>query len=232
VAIPTPRDGSTVEVLQNLESLSEGIAMKLMQTLCSSAALAAVLVLTASAVQDKKPVDPKAGAPKAAPEAGAQHPMPEVKPGPEHARLAKTVGTWDATVTSFMTGAPQTTKGTETRRMVGDLWLVADFIGEFDGKPFAGHMISGFDQDKKKYVGTWVSSMQTAPSVSEGTYDDATKTLTCKVTCSMDGKQVTSTHVTEFKDNDTISTKMSGPGPDGKETTMMTIEYKRKKTSG
>lgn len=210
--------------------------MKLTHTLFSTAALAAVLVLTASAVQDKKPADPKANPPKpapTAPAAGGQHQMPpEVKPGPEHARLAKTVGTWDATVTSFMNGTPQTSKGTETRRMVGDLWLIADFTGEFDGKPFAGHMISGFDQDKKKYVGTWVSSMQTAPSVSEGTYDEATKTLTCKVTCTMDGKPMTSTHVTEFKDNDTMSTKMSGPGPDGKETTMMTIEYKRKKTSG
>src|SRR5688572_13278063 len=105
--------------------------MKVTKTLFSAAALAAVLAVTASAVQDKKPADPKAGTPK--PAAGAQHEMPEAKPGPEHARLAKTVGTWDATCTSTMAGgAPQVTKGTEVRRMVGDLWLVADYTGEFD----------------------------------------------------------------------------------------------------
>src|SRR6185503_17588298 len=114
----------------------------------SAAALAAVCVLTAAALQDL----PKAGGKEAPPQE-----MPEVKPGPEHAFLAKDAGTWDATITDKNTGV--VSKGTEVRRMVGGLWLIGDFTSEMNGQPFVGHGITGFDQDKKKYVGAWVDSM-------------------------------------------------------------------------
>jgi len=68
---------------------------------------------------------------KAAPPAGQ---MPAAKPGPEHEILKKSVGTWDATVEEMAPGAPaKTSKGTETAKLVGGLWLVSDFKSEMAG---------------------------------------------------------------------------------------------------
>lgn len=208
--------------------------MKFTTILCSAAALAAVLVMTAAA-QDKKPADPPKAKPPAAAPASAPKPaagapaMPEPKPGPEHANLAKDAGTWEATVTHYGGDKPQVTKGTETRKMVGSFWLVSDFTGEMNGMPYTGHGTSGYDQNKKKYVGTWVDSMNPALCVMEGTYDEATKTTTMKSMINMMGKDVPATMTCEHKDADTEIFKMNMPGPDGKDTTMMMIEYKRKK---
>jgi hypothetical protein len=194
--------------------------MKLTTIGFCAASIAAVLVLSAAALQDK----PKAGAkPEAAPQ------MPEVKPGPEHAMLAKDAGTWDATVTDYMSGKPAVSKGVDVRRMVGALWEVVDTTSEMGGKPFFGHGITGYDQDKKKFVGTWVDSMGTAISPWEGTYDAATKKLTGTMTMSMGGTQMTATLVTEYKDDNTQTFTVSSPGPDGKPMTGLVIEYKRRK---
>ena len=190
-------------------------------TVCFSvASLAAVLVLTAAAVQDKK-------AAPAAPAAGQS--MPEVKLGPEHAMLAKDVGIWDATVTDYAANPPTVSKAVDTRRMVGSLWLVDDYVGEMGKVPFYGHGVSGFDQDKKKFVGVWVDSMLSSVMTSEGSYDPATKKTTCTAKMMMMGKETNPTLVTEYKDADTQIFTMSMPGGDGKAMNAMKIEYKRRK---
>ncbi len=202
--------------------------MKLTTICLSTVSLAAVLALSAAAVQDKKPQDPKAGGAKPAAAAPAQA-MPEVKPGPEHAMLAKDAGSWDATVTSYETTPPTVTKATSTRRMVGDLWLVEDFVGSMGGKPFLGHGVMGFDQNKKKFVGVWVDSMLSSLTTSEGSYDTATKKMTCAAKMVMMGQESTSTLVTEYKDADNETLTMTMLGADGKQMNSMKIEYKRKK---
>ncbi|HET9315476.1 MAG TPA: DUF1579 family protein, partial [Vicinamibacteria bacterium] len=72
------------------------------------------LALAAPTVAQDKP----AGAPPGMPAAP--------KAGPEHEVLKHDVGTWEATVESFMPGAvqPMTSKGIETNTLVGGLWLV------------------------------------------------------------------------------------------------------------
>src|SRR5262245_58779830 len=106
-------------------------------------------------------------------------PLP--KPGPEHAILKMSEGVWDAKVESWMApGAPPVTStGTETNRIgCGGLCLITDFKGSFMNQPFAGHGTETYDTAKKKYTGSWVDSMSTGLSVSESTYDAATKTMT------------------------------------------------------
>ena len=96
--------------------------------------------------------------------------------------MAKTAGSWDATVKSWMQGPeaePVVSKGVEVvKLMPGGLWLLSEFHGKFGEMEFHGAGQSGFDPVKKKYVGTWVDSMETSIMTMEGDFDSQTKTLT------------------------------------------------------
>jgi hypothetical protein len=155
----------------------------------------------------------------------AQPPAP--KPGPEHERLKKLEGTWEATVKS---GAGES-KGIMTYKLdLGGLWMVSDFKGEFAGQKFQGKGFDGYDPAKKKYVSVWVDSMSVTPMLGEGTFDKEGKVLTqLGEGPGMDGKMTKYKSVTEFKDADTMVFTMSSPGPDGKDQVMLMINYKRKK---
>ncbi len=150
------------------------------------------------------------------------------KPGVEHAELKKTEGTWD-TVMKMPDG--KASKGVATFKMeLGGLWLVSDFKGEFEGAPFQGKGLDTYDASKKKYVSVWVDSMMTTPMVFEGTHDDRTKTTTQHAECTgPDGKPMKMKGVTKEIDDNHFTFEMYGPGPDGKEAKMMTIEYTRRK---
>jgi hypothetical protein len=162
----------------------------------------------------------------------AQEGFAPPKPGPEHALLKSREGTWENTVKMMMPGMPaKETKGTATFKMeCNGLWLVGNFVGEFDGKPFQGKQLDSYDAGKKKYVSVWIDSMGTLPMNSEGTYDKEKKTLTMVSEYpGLDGKPTKYTMVTQYKDDDTMLWSMSMPGKDGKDVVMMTITYKRKK---
>jgi hypothetical protein len=163
--------------------------------------------------------------------ASAQAPAPP-RPGPEHEILKGDVGTWDATVESFMTGGPtpMVSKGTETNVLVGGLWLVTDFKADMMGMPFLGHGISGYDPHKKKYVGTWVDTMSSGLGISESTWDAATKTMTgTHEGPDPSGQLQKMKAVVVYKDPDTRVFTMSGAGPDGKDVKFLTITYQRRK---
>lgn len=174
------------------------------------------------AAQDK----PAAAAPPGMP------PMP--KPGPEHALFKEAEGVWDAKVESWMApGQPPTVSaGTETNRVgCGGMCLITDFKGSFMNTPFAGHGTETYDIGKKKYVGSWVDSMSAGLSVSESTYDPATKTMSG----TMEGPDMTGNvqkmrAVTEHKDGQRIFT-MYMTGPDGKEMPGMRITYTKRKAA-
>jgi hypothetical protein len=159
--------------------------------------------------------------------------MPQMpKPGHDQEVLKAQVGTWDATIESWMQpGAPpMTSTGVETNTLLAGLWLITDFKGEFFGTPFLGHGILGFDAGKKKYVSTWVDSMSPGPSVGEATYDEAAKTMTGWMEGpDMTGRVSRMNNVSEQKDPDTRVFTMYMTGPDGKQTPGMRITYRRRK---
>ena len=107
---------------------------------------------------------------------------PVPKPTPEHELLAKGVGTWDATIKSWMQGPqsePSVSKGVEiSKLMPGGLWILTEFHGKFGDMAFHGQGQSGYDPGKKKYIGTWVDSMAPTIMIMEGDYDPQTKTMT------------------------------------------------------
>jgi uncharacterized protein DUF1579 len=199
-----------------------------MKMLCASAAflLAAALSAQETKKEEPKKAEPKKAEHKKAPAAKKQETsqaasMPMVKPGPEHDLLKKDVGTWDATVEMMATPeAPaSTSKGVETSKMLGGLWLVTDFKSQMMGQPFQGHGTTGYYTNKKKYVGTWVDTMSTGLMTGESTYDPATKTVTgyMEGTDPATGKPTKMKMVTEYKDDNSRVFTMYMTGPDGKE---------------
>lgn len=154
-------------------------------------------------------------------------------PSEGHQRLAGMVGTWDAEVTSFMApGAPTKSKGTsESRPVLGGRWIEEKFTGDMSGQPFEGLGHTGYDNYKKKYIGTWTDNMSTAVMMSEGTFDASGKVLTSTATMDdvMTGKSATLRMVTTIVDPDHHVFEMYGPGPDGKEGKQMEIHYTRRK---
>jgi uncharacterized protein DUF1579 len=98
------------------------------------------------------------------------------------------------------------------------------------GAPFQGHGVEGWDPAKKKYVGTWVDSMSTALSLTESTYDAASRSMSGTLESpGPDGRPMKMRAVTQYTDDDTRVFTMYMPGPDGKEAPSMRITYKRRK---
>jgi Protein of unknown function (DUF1579) len=109
-----------------------------------------------------------------------------------HKLLGDLVGTWTYTVKMWMnpdpSAKPEEYKGTAVRKpMMDGRFFVIDVTGKMempgpDGKKkemtFKGMGIEGYDNVKKKFIGTWVDNMGTGIMMSEGTYDPATKTFT------------------------------------------------------
>jgi hypothetical protein len=173
-----------------------------------------------AAAQDKKDLPPSPG----------QVALP--KPGPEHEILKNDAGVWDATIELTMQpgGEPEVSKGVETNTLLdGGLWLVQDFKGEFKGTPYHGHTVTGYDFQKKKYVGTWVDSMSPGLTAIEGTYDAKTRTLTSRVEgpCP-EGRVMKMRSTQKWKDADTRVFTMFSPPDFGDEFAMMKITYKRR----
>src|SRR5262245_6595500 len=103
------------------------------------------------------------------------------KPGPAHKALESLAGEWNIEGRCWMApdGPPMVNKGTAKVRWILDgRFLQEDFNGEFMGKQFQGIGITGYDNMKKKYVGSWIDSMSTGVFSSEGTADTDGKVFT------------------------------------------------------
>lgn len=153
-------------------------------------------------------------------------------PGPQHAGLAETVGTYDLAIKSWMSpDAPPTTEaGTATRKMIlGGRVMTEEVQATMHGQPFTGHAMTGYDNVTGKYWSSWNDSMSTGLMVSEGTCDDAGA---CSFTGSWHdpvSKQEVSARMTTRWTSPTVEVfEMYGPGPDGQEHKMMEMTYTRR----
>ncbi len=160
---------------------------------------------------------------------------PIPKPTAEHELLTKDVGTWDATVKSWMGGPdsePMVSEGVEVVKLLpGGLWTHSEFDGKFGGLEFHGCGQTGYDTKKKKYVGTWVDSMSTEIMMMEGDYDAATHTMTsyAKGTDS-NGKLHETKMIAKHEGDDTrvLTMLMKSDDTKGEYAKLMEITYKRR----
>jgi hypothetical protein len=153
------------------------------------------------------------------------------EPGPEHARFKDAVGNWHAESKFWAgPGEPNVTSGTSTMEVVfGGRYLVDHYRCTLFDMPFEGMGITGYDKSKKKYVHVWLDNFSTGFMMSEGTYDEATKTTTLlgEFDDPMTGqKQKTKTLIREVTKDKTVM-DMYMIGPDGAEFKNMEITYTR-----
>lgn len=148
----------------------------------------------------------------------------------EHEILKKDVGTWTAAMKIWAgSEEPIEATGVEVNKMIGDLWVSSHFEAEIFGQKFTGSGTFGYDPDKKKFVGSWVDSMNPFSSHMEGTYDEKTQTLSMMSKGKDPSGQVNEgKNVAVYKDKDTrIFTMYMKQGD--KFVKSMEITYKRKK---
>ena len=160
---------------------------------------------------------------------------PIPKPTPEHERLAKEVGTWDATIKSWMQGPgsePAVSKGVQvTKMMPGGMWLLSSFEGKFGDMDFHGAGQTGYDPKKGKYVGTWVDSMASEIMVTEGDYDSKNHTMTMHSKgTDPSGKPYDARMSTKYEAEDTMvfTMEMKSEETKGEFIKVMEITYKRR----
>jgi hypothetical protein len=164
--------------------------------------LFATLIATNSFAQSPATSPPTASAPDAAqpaPPGGQPNPQEMMKQmmdmsklNENHKMLSEMDGNWNYTIKMWMNpdpnAKPQESKGTASRKSImGGRYVMMDVTGKMqmpgqDGKmkdvQFKGMAVEGYDNVKKKFIGSWIDNMGTGIQFSEGTYDPANKTLT------------------------------------------------------
>ncbi len=166
--------------------------------------------------------------------AGMEAMMKAATPGDAHKKLTPMVGTFDATVKMWMKPGvpPAESGGVSTNSWALDgRWVEQRYSGTFMGAPFSGIGFTGYDNIKKKYVGTWMDTMTTSMMVSSGksAADGKSYTFTSSMDDPMTGKPAAIKEKLTVVDDDHHTLEMWSPGPDGKSYKMMEITYSRKK---
>jgi hypothetical protein len=158
--------------------------MTLKLLLCSSAAVAALLlpnVVAPSAPQDapKEKAAPQDADAAAAAAAGWARYMKLMEPSEHHDWFDRLLGDWTYTTTMTMGGAktPLGSGKATFRRLFGKSWIALDYKGTLMNRPAEGLSIMGYDNYKKKYVFSDVSSQRTNMLTAEGMLDRAKTTL-------------------------------------------------------
>ena len=192
-----------------------------------AAALVAAFTATLSFADDPKP---QAGPGQAEMEAM----MKAATPGDAHKKLGAMAGTFNAEVKMWMQpGAPPAggTGVAENSWALDGRFLEQHFTGNFMGMPFTGMGFTGYDNIKKKYVGTWMDTMTTSMMISTGiaNTDGKSYTFTSTMDDPMTGKSSPVKETVTIVDNDHHTLEMWSPGPDGKMFKTMEIAYTRKK---
>ena len=106
--------------------------------------------------------------------------MQYMTPGPMHKSLAASEGNWQEEITMWMAPGAQPTQNKatcEVKMILGGRYQQSMHKGEFDGMPFEGMGITGYDNALKKFVSTWVDNMGTGIMNMEGVWNEKTKTI-------------------------------------------------------
>jgi hypothetical protein len=159
------------------------------------------------------------------------------EPQHEHQWLEKLVGEWE--MEGSMDAGPdkptETSRGEETVRSVGGLWIVAEGEGEVPGgERGTSVMTLGYDPSKGKFVGTWIGSMMTHMWVYEGELDGEERVLTLETEGpdmsaeAEDGRLARYRESIELESDDHRTLRSLMRGKDGKWRQLVEIHYRRK----
>jgi len=157
-------------------------------------------------------------------------------PGAPHAMLAEMAGSWDMETRTWMNGPksePSVTKGSADFEMVlGGRFLQQKMTGEMMGMPMNGVGLTGYDNFKQKFIGSWVDNTSTALYTMEGTLDKEKKTITYwgVMDDPMTGKKDNKVKYVEvFVDKDKHIFRIYDVGAGGEDQPSVEMTYTRKK---
>jgi hypothetical protein len=153
-------------------------------------------------------------------------------PGPAHRMLEKMAGRWTTLTKQWMEpGKPpvESTGTSEQKMLFGGRYLHQEFSGDMMGTPFTGIGLTGYDNQKQRYVSTWIDSMSTAIFFFEGSGDPEERTITqvCRYEDPVRGPMKLRS-VTRIVDDLTHQFEMYGTDKSDIEQKMMEITYLRK----
>ncbi|MGI8952294.1 MAG: DUF1579 domain-containing protein [Chitinophagaceae bacterium] len=153
-------------------------------------------------------------------------------PGDTHKMLAKSDGNWNEDITMWMVPNTPAQKSTATcvnKMILGGRYQESISTGAFNGMPFEGHSIVGYDNAKKILVSSWIDNFGTGIIYMEGTYDPSTKTATFKgkETDPMTGNDIDVRQTMQFIDDNTQLLTMYQT-QNGQEFKSMEIKFTRK----
>ena len=158
-------------------------------------------------------------------------------PGAPHALLTRMAGEWTCAVKYQMDPSMPWQESQSTATVTGLMdgrYIQEVDNGSFNGMPFSGIGIYGFDNVSGKYVSSWIDNMGTGIMTSVGTADASGKVINWTGTMNdpVTGKPAKSRMVMTLTDDDHHTFEMFGVPPGAKkEMKMMTIDYVRKQES-
>src|SRR5687767_548016 len=163
-----------------------------------------------------------------------QEPPMMPKPVKEHEWLQQFVGEWEVEAECVMEPGkpPVKCQGSEAVRSLGGFWIVSEFKSNMMGMNMDARMTVGYDPTKNKYVGSWVDSCTSHMWKYEGTVDASGNILTLEAegpNMVKPGATARYKDVTEFKSQDHRVLTSSMQGEDGKWTTFVTMNARRRK---
>ncbi len=100
--------------------------------------------------------------------------------GPMHEMMASWDGSWKEEVKVWMEpGAePMINESYCVNNMImGGRYQESNHTGDFNGMPFEGRSILGYDNAMKKFVSTWVDNMGSGIMYLEGTWNEELQTI-------------------------------------------------------
>ena len=154
-------------------------------------------------------------------------------PTREHQWLQRMVGDWvmEAECSMGPDKPAEKSRGTETVRAIGGLWMVGEGTGEGPGGVTATNIITlGYDMLKGRFVGSFISSCMDSMWIYEGTLDASGQVLTLDTEgpdFSQPGKTAKYQDIVELTDDGRRRLRSRVQGPDGSWTEFMQAEYRR-----
>jgi hypothetical protein len=158
--------------------------------------------------------------------------MDYMTPSDVHKMMAASDGEWNMEIQMWMDpNAPaQSMKASCVNKMImGGRYQESINTGSYNGMPFEGHSLTGWDNARKIFVSTWIDNMGTGIMYMEGPWNDATKTMELKgkMTDPMTGQVKDVRQTMKMVDNNTQIMEQYDT-KDGKEYKSMLIKFTRK----
>jgi hypothetical protein len=156
------------------------------------------------------------------------------QPTKEHKLLEQFAGEWDTKAETIPAPGQEAIKceGTESAKMIGGFWLVSHGDGSMMGMPVGSVLTIGYDPAKKKYVGTFLCSMDSTLWKYEGSMDQSGKKLTLETEgpSPMDPTKIAKfREILELKDKDHKAFTSFMQDENGKWVEIVKMGYERKK---